>query len=233
VPTPNTQELFLVVTSDALGAPEAALAPPVAPMAPDPLVPEGSAPVNVTTVIDDTTFCDSVAVTVTLVRVDGAKARQISAPPGCALVRFTSAQVKPAPVTPVTVKPPETPESAEMNANSNSFGTVVENAGVVTVVLADVLSVEVKVSIANCPGGGSVFTTNVTVVAWFRLPLTPLILSVEVPGGVELSVLMVNVEDPEPVIVVGLNEPVAPAGSPLTLRFTVPENPPEAATFTV
>jgi hypothetical protein len=163
VPTPNTQELLRVVTSDAVGAPTAALPPPVAPMAPDPFVPDESAPVKLTTVIDDTTFCDRFAVTVTLLSADVAKARHTSAPPGCAFVRFTSTQVRFPPVTLVTVRPPEEIESAETNANKSSFGTVVENAGVVTVVAADVRSVEITVSIANCPGGGGVATTRVTV----------------------------------------------------------------------
>jgi hypothetical protein len=43
---------------------------------------------------------------------------------------------------------------------------------------------------------------------------------------------MVNVEVPDPVIVVGLNVPVAPAGSPVTPKFTVLANPPEAPTLT-
>lgn len=47
----------------------------------------------------------------------------------------------------------------------------------------------------------------------------------EVPTGVELEVLMVNVEDPDPVMVVGLNVAVAPAGSPLAPKVTVPEKP--------
>jgi hypothetical protein len=59
------------------------------------------------------------------------------------------------------------------------------------------------------------------------------IVSVVVPAGVVVSVLIVNVEDPDPVIVVGLNVPVAPAGSPLTPRVTAPENPPEPPTLTV
>jgi hypothetical protein len=141
--------LFRVVTSDAVGAPVAPLPPPVAPIAPDPFVPEGSAPVNVTTVTDETTFCDRFAVTVALLTTAGAKALQISAPPGCAFVRFTSAQVRPPPVTLVTVKPPDTPESAETNANSNSFGANVENAGLVTFVPDVVRSVETSLSMAN------------------------------------------------------------------------------------
>ena len=38
-------------------------------------------------------------------------------------------------------------------------------------------------SIANCPGGGGVVTTRLTVVEWFRLPLTPEIVNVDVPDG--------------------------------------------------
>jgi hypothetical protein len=221
------------VTNEADGAPIAALAPPVAPMAPDPFVPDGSAPVKVTTVIDDTMLRDRLAVTVTLLKTDGAKVRQISASPGCPLVRFTRAQVKPPPVTLVTVVPPLIGESAEMNANSSSFGTVVENAEVVIELLADVASPKAILSIANWPGGGGAVTTSVTVVGWLRLPLVPVIVRVDVPAGVELNVLMASVEDPNPLMVTGLKLPVAPAGNPLTLRFTVPENPPEAATFTV
>src|SRR4051794_38158395 len=100
---PTTQELFLVVVSDAVGAPEAALAPPIAPIAPDPLDPEVSAPVKLTTVIDERTLCAMVAVTVAFERSAGAKARQISAVPLWALIRFTSIQVRDPPVTPVTV----------------------------------------------------------------------------------------------------------------------------------
>ena len=75
----------------------------VAPTAPDPLVPDVSTFEKLTTVIDPATDCDSVAVTLTLASVAGANARQISDDPLCAFVRFTSAHVKPAPLTPVTV----------------------------------------------------------------------------------------------------------------------------------
>jgi hypothetical protein len=56
VPTPNTQELFRVVASVAVGVPELLLVAALAPIAPDPLVPEGSTPVKLTTVIDDVTL---------------------------------------------------------------------------------------------------------------------------------------------------------------------------------
>jgi len=128
LPTPNTHEPLRVVISDALGAPEAALALAVAPIAPEPPVPVASAPVKVTTVIEDVTPCDNVAVTLTLVSVEGAKARQISAVPNWALVRRTSVQVRPVPLTLVTVTPGEV-ASLEIKARSSSFAELVENDG--------------------------------------------------------------------------------------------------------
>src|SRR5436853_5248597 len=81
LPTPNTSELFRVVTSDDDGAPPAELAVAVAPIAPDPLVPVASTFLKLTTVIEPAVDCDSVAVTVTLASVAGANARQISDEP--------------------------------------------------------------------------------------------------------------------------------------------------------
>ena len=102
MPTPNTHELARVVTTVAVGAPAGLFALRVAPMAPEPFVPELSTPVKVITVMEETTLWDSVAVTATLVRGDGAKARQISAVPLWTLVLTTSAQVNPPPATLVT-----------------------------------------------------------------------------------------------------------------------------------
>jgi hypothetical protein len=72
-------------------------------MAPEPLVPDVSTPTKLITVIDETTLCDMVAVTETPVNGAVAKARQISDVPLCTFVLTTSAQVNPAPETPVTV----------------------------------------------------------------------------------------------------------------------------------
>ena len=80
-PTPNTQELFRVVTSVAEGAPDAAFPVPVAPIAPEPLAPEGSTPVKLSTVIEELTLAESVAVAVTPLKGEDAKARHISAVP--------------------------------------------------------------------------------------------------------------------------------------------------------
>ena len=44
---------------------------------------------------------------------------------------------------------------------------------------------------------------------------------------------MVRVDDPEPLIVIGLKLALAPAGKPLALRVTEPVNPFTAATLTV
>jgi len=65
-----------VVVRLAEGAPAAALAVAVAPIAPEPLVPVVSTPVKLTTVIDDKTDCENVAVTVTLSALSARKARQ-------------------------------------------------------------------------------------------------------------------------------------------------------------
>src|SRR5271156_6089349 len=102
-PAPKTQELLRVVVSVAVGAPVFALAPFVAPIAPEPFVPVISTPVKLNTVIADTTLCERVAVTLAFVNEDGATARHTSAVPLCAFVRSTSAQVNPPPDTPVTV----------------------------------------------------------------------------------------------------------------------------------
>jgi hypothetical protein len=140
-------------------------------MAPDPFVPEGSTPVKVTTVIDDATLCERFAVTVALLSAEVEKARQISASPGCAFVRFTRAQVNPPPATLVTVVPPDDAESVETKARHSSFGAVVENAGVVIDVLAEAPSRETVASMANCPGGEIAVTSNVRDVVWLKLPL--------------------------------------------------------------
>ena len=69
-------------------------------------------------------------------------------------------------------------------------------------------------------------TARVTPVVCDSVPLLPVIVSGEVPVGVEASVLIVSVEVPEPpVTVAGLNVPVAPAGRPDTDRETSPVKP--------
>src|SRR6185312_10587746 len=78
-PTPRTSELFRVVVSPATAGPAGLFAVPVAPVAPEAFVPLTSVPVKLTTVIEPAgTLFAIVAVTVTLVNGDGAKARQIS-----------------------------------------------------------------------------------------------------------------------------------------------------------
>ena len=54
-----------MVVRFAVGPPLLLFPVPTAPIAPEPFVPEVSAPVKVITVIDDVTLCESVAVTFT------------------------------------------------------------------------------------------------------------------------------------------------------------------------
>jgi hypothetical protein len=76
-------------------------------------------------------------------------------------------------------------------------------------------------------------TTRVTVEVCVSDPLVPVIVSVELPGGVLPVVVIVRVDAPEPVTDAGLNEAVAPVGKPLALRFTVDVKPFRAPTVTV
>ena len=73
-------------------------------------------------------------------------------------------------------------------------------------------------------------TTKVTVVAWARVPLVAVIVMGYDPAGVELRVVIVSVEDPEPLIVLGLKLALAPDGKPLALKLTLPLNPFKAVT---
>ena len=130
-----TSELARVVISEAAGAPELAWPEPMAPMAPAPLAPLVSTPVKLTTVIEEETLCDKVAVTVTLLNGVGAKARQISVSPFWVLVRATGAQTNPAPLTLFTTG--LVPRlSVATSASSSSLPAEVENAEVAGVVVA-------------------------------------------------------------------------------------------------
>ncbi len=71
-------------------------------------------------------------------------------------------------------------------------------------------------------------TVSVTLTECVGLPLlsVPVMVTVYAPAGVELVVLMVRVDDPEPPpIEAGLKLAVAPEGKPLALSATVPVYP--------
>jgi len=68
-------------------------------------------------------------------------------------------------------------------------------------------------------------TTRVTAAECDRLPLVPVIVRGYVPTAVVAVVEIVSVELPEPATDAGLKLAVAPVGSPLTLRLTVPVKP--------
>jgi hypothetical protein len=75
-------------------------------------------------------------------------------------------------------------------------------------------------------------TTKLVVAEWVRLPLVPVMVTVEVAVGVVPSVVTVSVEGPLPLMVAGEKLAVAPVGKPLALRVTVPANPFRAPTVT-
>src|ERR1700688_4882767 len=82
-PTPTTNEFCRVVNKPAEAVPLDPLHRPIAPIAPEPLSPEGSTPAKDITVIEDVTAADRVALTDTLLWGVCEKARQISAVPFC------------------------------------------------------------------------------------------------------------------------------------------------------
>jgi hypothetical protein len=73
-------------------------------------------------------------------------------------------------------------------------------------------------------------TVRLVVVLCVRLPLVPVMVSVNVPVGVAGAVVTVIVEVPAPATEVGLNVAVAPVGNPLTENVTVPLDAFTAAT---
>jgi hypothetical protein len=94
-------------------------------MAPAPFTPVVSTPIKLITVIEESTLCESVAVTVILVSGTVENACQISDVPSWTLVLRTSVQLKPVEVTFVTVMGVDVP-SVAINASSNSLPAVVE-----------------------------------------------------------------------------------------------------------
>jgi hypothetical protein len=80
---------------------------------------------------------------------------------------------------------------------------------------------------------GADATTRLEVAECVRLPLVPVIVSVEVPVGVVPVVVTVIVEVPLVVTVAGEKLALAPVGRPLALSVTVPVNPFRAPIVTV
>ena len=68
-------------------------------------------------------------------------------------------------------------------------------------------------------------TTSVTVVLCVKLPLLPVMVRVYVPAGVDVVVVTVMVEEPDPATDDGPNDALAPNGRPLALSATAELNP--------
>jgi hypothetical protein len=79
---------------------------------------------------------------------------------------------------------------------------------------------------------GGIVTTGVPPTLCVRVPLVAVTVIGYVPVGVEPAVLIVSVVEPEPVTWRGLKPAVAPDGSPLAPKPTVPLNPFKALTLT-
>ena len=86
-----------------MGAPRLEFPVPVAPIAPEPLVPVVSTPVKDMTEMEALMLWERLAVTMTLFNGEAEKARQISDPPLWTLVLCTKTQVNPPPDTLLTV----------------------------------------------------------------------------------------------------------------------------------
>lgn len=136
-----------VVTSVAVGAPDDPLPVPVAPIAPEPLVPDVSTPVKLITVMDAATDCDSVAVTVTALKGFAENVLQISAVPFCVFVRLARTHVRLPDDIPVTVIVCPVALSLEMNAKRSSLPDAVEIGDDAIVVLEFERFVETVTSI--------------------------------------------------------------------------------------
>ena len=85
--------------------------------------------------------------------------------------------------------------------------------------------------------GGARLTRRVVEAVCVSVPLVPVTVRESAKGTVLVVVVMVSVEDPEPVIEAGLKPPlVTPVGNPdslSTLRSTVPAKPLAGVTVTV
>ena len=82
-------------------------------------------------------------------------------------------------------------------------------------------------------GAAVTVTTRLTLLVMLVCPLLPVMVSGYVPAGVDELVLMLKLLEPEALKLEGLNAPVAPLGSPLTLKLTLPVNPLAVVSATV
>lgn len=114
----------------------------------------------------------------------------------------------------------------------NTLYVTLEVGDAVQLRLIDELEAAVAVRFeGGCGAGG--FTTNVTFAECDRVPLVPVMVSVELPVGVEVAVAMLREEDPEVLMEAGLKVAVAPEGRPLALSAMDPVNPFCATAVTV
>ena len=159
----------------------------------------------------------------------------VKVPDGVVVLVLTDIVDEPEPVTEVGLKLALAPAGNPLTLKVTLLAKPPEP---VTVVVYDVFPPAATVAEAGVaemeksPTTGA-FTTSVTKVVWLTVPLVPVIVNGKLPVGVVLAVVTVKVEEPDVVTDAGLKLAVAPVGSPLTLRFTVPVNPSVGVTVTV
>jgi hypothetical protein len=170
-----------------------------------------------------TTVSDTVPVCVVLPLVP--MSVTVDVPAGVVLVVVTVSVEVPDPVTvageKLAVAPLGNPLALSVTTPANPFNDPIV-AVYVVVFPATTVCVLGLPAIVKSGGGGAAFTTRLTVAACVSVPLVPVIVNADVPTGVLPVVVTVNVELPEPVMVVGEKLAVVPAGNPLALSVTTP-----------
>src|SRR5438477_6896276 len=73
--------------------------------------------------------------------------------------------------------------------------------------------------------GGGMLTARATLALWLRLPLVPVMTTVNGPVAATLVVVAVRVDVPLPETDAGLNDPETPAPKPVAERRTESANP--------
>src|SRR5690242_11047630 len=132
-------------------------------MAPEPFEPVASTPAKLSTLMEAETLFEREALTVTLVKTFGAKARHISESPFWVLVRTAITQVSPPPETLLTtVFVPDPGASVAINASTNSLPDAVENGSELSVVLGKFWLFDVFASIVNAAFAGPAIIRNRT-----------------------------------------------------------------------
>jgi hypothetical protein len=157
---------------------------------------------------------------------------RVAMPPGVFVDVVTVIVELPPGVTDVGLNTADVPEGSPVADNVTASAKPLSPLTATVYELASPGFTEAVIGVGDIVKSGPE-TTSVTFVECVSDPLVPVIVIVELPMGVPLVVVTLNVELPAVVMVGFEKEAVAPAGSPLAASVTVPLNPPSAPAFTV